>query len=178
MIYLDLIIYPSFLDIGIYLCRTQSNVNRKKLKLSQDTINDNPVNIIILSTIIRTPKTTETAVWIDNEEKSQLIEENQIIEERQVFEENIWNTQFEYITTAQPEDDLASASSMSTSVSQLSIIPLSDNFYIKKKAAIEKVHGIIKSTAEKTNSDCDTICVNLIQQEHNLHPLKKILPWF
>jgi hypothetical protein len=158
LICLDLIIYPSFLDISI--CRTQSNVSRKKLKLCQDTkVNDNPVNIVIPSTITCTPKKTEAIVWIDNQiEESQVIEENQIIEESQVVEENfhLWNTQVEDINTTatEPEDDvaLACSSSMSTSVSQSSTIPPPDHFYIKKKAAIEKVHGIIESTAAKINS--------------------------
>jgi len=56
--------------------------------------------------------------------------------------------------------------SISTSGSQSSTVPPPDRFYTKKKAAIEQVHGIIKSTAAKINSVCDTISVNLTQSEH------------
>lgn len=64
------------------------------------------------------------------------------------------------------DDDVVSvySSSMSTSGSQLSTVPPPDHFYTKKKAAIEQVHGIIKSTAAKINSVCDTISVNLTQR--------------
>jgi len=42
--------YPNFLDINIYLCRTQSNVSRKKLKLCKNTqINGTSVSIVIPS---------------------------------------------------------------------------------------------------------------------------------
>lgn len=59
---------------------------------------------------------------------------------------------------------------MSTSGSQWSTVPPLDRFYTKKKAAMEQVHGIIKSTAEKINSVCYTISVNLTQPEPKCIP--------
>lgn len=60
---------------------------------------------------------------------------------------------------------------MSTSGSHSSTVPPPDNFYTKKKAAIEQVHGIIKSTAAKINSLCDSITANFTRiASYNLQP--------
>lgn len=142
-------------------------------------ISDNPVQIVIPSSIMRTPKNTGAVMWRDNQveesqivEESQVMEESQVVEESQLTEENFysWNAQedtFQETNTAAAvslDDDVISVySNMSTTESQSSTVPPPDKFYTKKKAAIEQVHGIIKSTATKINSVCDTIGINLTQ---------------
>ncbi|XP_077282322.1 uncharacterized protein LOC143908512 [Temnothorax americanus] len=171
------IVIPSFI----------TRIPKNTKKVMYENSRDSQVIEIEESQIVEESQVVEESQIV---EESQVVEKNQVVEESQVEEESqvaeksqeakenfyLWNAQFEDIfkktntaTAKEFDDDVASighSSSRSASGSQPSIIPPLDNFYTKKKAAIEQVHGVIKSTAAKINSVCDTISVNLTQPEH------------
>lgn len=78
----------SFLKDVIKPRKTQSNVSRKKLKLSENTKTSNSFfNIVIPSSIMRISKNTEAIILRDSQviqesEESQIVEENQVRRKR------------------------------------------------------------------------------------------------